>query len=282
MRYLTAALVLILVAAACGDSSADTSDELPEIITIRASTDLAVGQERLLLALASIDGTRLGSPELDVTIGLWPEDEPEARQEVAGDWVWAIPDRSGLYRATVDFDRPGVWIAEVIPATGPQPPPVPIFVNEIATTAAVGSSAPASDSPTGSDPEAIATFSTDTDPDPRFYELSVAEAVSSGRPSVVVFATPRFCQTAVCGPTLEIIKEIIDDYPDVNFVHVEVYDMANSPEEFSSIEDLLLAPSVVEWGLTSEPWVFVVDADGVISGRFEGVVESEEIAALLG
>ena len=112
--------------------------------------------------------------------------------------------------------------------------------------------------------------------------MSIDEAVVSSRPTVIAFATPQFCQTAICGPTLEIVKELLDGYPDVNFIHVEVYDLEASPANPTSIEELVLAPSVVEWGLLSEPWVFVVGADGVISGRFEGVVEPAEIEALIG
>jgi hypothetical protein len=44
----------------------------------------------------------------------------------------------------------------------------------------------------------------------------------------------------------------------------------------------VLAPAVDEWGLPTEPWVFVVDSEGIILGRFEGLVTPEELAALLG
>ncbi len=46
-------------------------------------------------------------------------------------------------------------------------------------------------------------------------------------------------------------------------------------------ENLEVVPAVQEWGLTSEPWVFVVDALGNVAGRFEGVVDPEEIEAAL-
>ena len=47
------------------------------------------------------------------------------------------------------------------------------------------------------------------------------------------------------------------------------------------IYNIVLAPAVAEWGLPTEPWVFVVGADGVILGRFEGLVTREELRELL-
>lgn len=278
--------IILLALFACGESSTPevvttAPGDASEIIVIAASTDLAVGQERLLLALAKPDGSRLGSPDLATTITLFPEEDPSASIEVAGEWIWAIPDRSGLYRVPVTFDRAGIWVVQVVPASGPQPGAIALIVQLDSRTPGVGTPAPLSATPTASDAGGIAAISTDTDPEPRMYEMSIAEAVASGRPTVIAFATPRFCQTAICGPTLEVVKELMSDHPQANFVHVEVYDLAASPADAVSIDQLTLAPSVIEWGLTSEPWVFVVDESGTIVGRFEGVVDADEITSLI-
>lgn len=280
--------IILLVLFACGESTTPDvvttttpGDASEEIIVIAASTDLAVGQERLLLALAKPDGSRLGSPDLATRITLFPEEDPTASVEVLGEWIWAIPDRSGLYRVPVEFDRAGIWVIQVSPASGPQPGAIGVIVQQDPSTPAIGTPAPPSATPTASDAAGIAAISTDTDPEPRMYEMSIAEAVASGRPTVIAFATPKFCQTAICGPTLEIVKDLMSDHPQANFVHVEVYDLAASPADAVSIDQLTLAPSVIDWGLTSEPWVFVVDESGMISGRFEGVVDADEITTLI-
>jgi hypothetical protein len=41
------------------------------------------------------------------------------------------------------------------------------------------------------------------------------------------------------------------------------------------------APTVTEWKLQSEPWIFLVDADGVVSARFEGLTTRGEIEGAL-
>jgi hypothetical protein len=286
MRRLVFALLLLV--AACGDATTAVPDSSlgpatsDQAIAIVASSDLAVGPQRLLLALASPNGTRLGSPELAATVTVFPEADPAAATEVAAQFVWAIPGSSGMYRAAVDFDREGIWLAQLATASGPQPAAVLLSVGAVSATPGLGTTAPRSESPTAGDAAAIAAISTDTEPLARMYEMSIADAVASGRPSVIVFATPKFCQTAVCGPVLELVKELAPAYPDVNFIHVEVYDLEASPAGATSIEELVVAPAVMEWGLISEPWVFVVDAAGNISGRFEGVVDAAEITALLG
>jgi len=37
--------------------------------------------------------------------------------------------------------------------------------------------------------------------------------------------------------------------------------------------------ATIEWGLPSEPWIFVVDRDGLVTASFEGIVSEEELQA---
>ncbi len=38
-------------------------------------------------------------------------------------------------------------------------------------------------------------------------------------------------------------------------------------------------PAVLQWGILSEPYVFVVDRNGIVTAEFEGVVSVDEITA---
>jgi len=282
-RTLAAVLSLALVIAACGDDTAtppssspgDAVPLFPEgAFAFSASSVLAVGEERLLVAVSNPSGARLASQDVPVTISVWPEGHSDLAHAEAGIFTWALEGVSGLYRAVFTFDEPGTWLVVVTPDGGEPLDPFGVTVQAESPVPAVGEPAPRSDSPTGDEFE-LGDISTDPEPDPRFYELSVAEAVTNGRPSVIVFATPAFCQTAVCGPTLDTVKGIVGEHPDVDFVHVEVYTNLDDPE------NLQLAPAVTEWGLPSEPWVFVVDAAGVVRARFEGVITPGELSAAL-
>lgn len=108
------------------------------------------------------------------------------------------------------------------------------------------------------------------EPDPRLYQLSVDQAVSSGKPSLVLFATPGFCETAVCGPDVEVVRRLLDTFGDkLNAVHVEIYQYPFEKFQFVS--------AMQEWGLQSEPWLFLVDKDGRIANRYEGGITYQEL-----
>jgi hypothetical protein len=74
-------------------------------------------------------------------------------------------------------------------------------------------------------------------------------------------------------------KDLRPAYPDVNWVHVEVYEGFNDATFAPDVEHL--APAVVAYGLPSEPWVFVMDESGVVVARFEGVIGAGELEAVL-
>jgi hypothetical protein len=110
------------------------------------------------------------------------------------------------------------------------------------------------------------------EPNPAFYQLTLAEALQTGRPTVISFSTPGYCQTAFCAPVLKSAEEVYQRYSDTaNFIHVEIYKAFN-PE-------LVTDDAVNEWRLTSEPWTYVVNAEGQITARFGGPVSPRELTA---
>jgi len=275
-RIALVAIILALVAAACGDDDSAAEGPFPaDAFAFAASSDLAVGTERLLVAVAGVNGERLASPDVPVALKMYPQEDPSSAQEPPVRFMWAIEGVSGLYATTVEFDRAGIWLVELTPQGGEAMEEFPVTVLPEATTIGVGEPAPLSDTPTAAD-RPLEEITSDPEPDPDLYRLSVADAVTDGRPTVIAFATPAFCQTAICGPTLERVKEIAPDHPDVDFVHVEVYTNLDDPD------NLEVVPAIVEWGLPTEPWIFVVDAAGIVTHRFEGLVTAEELDAALG
>jgi len=137
---------------------------------------------------------------------------------------------------------------------------------------AVGALAPPSENRTlRSEPDIARLTSDFTDPEPALYQMTVAEAVDTGRPTVVTFTTPAFCATQICAPVLNSVKAVWRQMADqANFIHIEVY------QEF---EPLVLADEIGEWGLTSEPWTFVLDQAGVVTARLGGPVSPRELLA---
>ncbi len=111
-------------------------------------------------------------------------------------------------------------------------------------------------------------------PNPAFYQLSLDQAMSSGKPTLLLFATPAFCQTRFCGPSYEIFSHLEQRYRDtLNFIHVEVFTGLPNPEA----NNWAVAPSMEQFGLESEPWIFLIGQDGTVLYRVEGVFTQEEI-----
>lgn len=274
-RAVLIATVALLALAACGsdDGSPEVAGD-PLAIVANSPGTLAVGENRLLIGLIAPDTANLAVPErsvqLDLVFGGVIVDT------VPGEFMWTVPDVRGLYRATVQFDEPGTWAVIVRTDDLEVALPTQFPVAEAATVPSVGDKAPVAETPTGDDFD-LSAISTDPNPDPRFYELSLADALANDRPTVVVFSTPAFCQTATCGPTLDIVKGVASGHPDVDFVHVEVYTNLDA----GSVDELELVPAVETWRLPSEPWVYVVDAGGIIVAAFEGALAVDELEEAL-
>ena len=114
-------------------------------------------------------------------------------------------------------------------------------------------------------------LTTRTPPDETLLEYSVAESLDAKVPFVVTFATPKFCASRTCGPAVDVVEEVARRLQgsDVRFIHVEVYEDNDPAKGFNRWLE--------EWKLDTEPWTFLVNGDGRIVDRFEGVVSVREL-----
>ncbi len=174
----------------------------------------------------------------------------------------------------------------VAPGSPDQTIPFSFDVKAKASAIQKGQPAPSVDTPTLADVGGDVTkISTDTNPDPAFYQTSVADALAAHKPFVLVFATPKFCQTKTCGPTLDKVKAVAAKHPDVTFINVEPYLLEDVDGQLQPKLDakgnLQPAPATTAYGLLSEPFVFVVGGDGKVKASFELIFTPEEIDAAL-
>ena len=154
-----------------------------------------------------------------------------------------------------------------------------VFVIADGEEPAVGEPAPATRQRTLADGVGIDELSTAQPPNPQMHRLTIADALELAQPLVVTFATPAFCQTRFCGPVLErVVTPLAERYEGrASFVHIEPFDLARLRDEGA----IAPVPAMEEWGLSTEPWVFVVDAQGLVAAKFEGVVSQQEIVEVL-
>lgn len=262
------------------------------VVPLLINQQLAVGPNRFLFTLYdAVDQTKIVA-SADVTTSLafydLARDPAAVAATASGTFIKVAPppDPRGLYHASVTFAEAGDWGVQITvqqPAKPPTTSRVQFSVMPATTTPAIGAAAPASQTPTAITAAAIAAISTDTSPDPAFYRTSVAEALAAHTPFVVVFATPQFCQSQICGPTLDTVKAAAGPFEaKVDFIHVEPYVL--QPATGSGLQPVLsaagqlqLVPAAMQWGLPDEPWIFVVDASGKVTAKFEGAVGTDEL-----
>ena len=287
-------LVALMGFVACGDGGNATPAASPtrefnepftgvEAYPVVASSEIVAGENRFLVGLRDDKDAPIGNPNIAMKIDFFDLEESSMEPVMSEDmaFIWTIKPYVGLYVGHVEFDHGGEWGAEVT-ARGTDfdgneidvTVKTGFDVEETASTPAIGDKAPSVPTATADDVAKLSEISTDAHPNPRFYELSIADALTNSRPTVVVFATPKYCQSQVCGPTLEIVKSVAPFFPDVNFIHVEPYDLADPTA-------LRAVPAVNRWGLPSEPWVFVMDAAGRVAAKFEGGLAPAELRRAL-
>jgi len=277
-RLVSFALVALgaVAVTACGEDPTFPDDSFAVI----ANADIGTGPSRLLIGVVSESEGRLGSAEDAISVRVSPTNDPSTEVTVEPTFVWIIEGAIGLWRADVEFDQPGPWQLIVEPASGGPLDTIQFLVLEETHAPNIGEAAPASVTPTSVD-GALAEITSDSDPDERFYEVSLDQAIAAGEETVLVFSTPAFCESAACGPLLNVVKNVADEFPDTRFIHVEVYEGLTDPDFVPDASHL--APSVGPdgWNLPSEPWVFVIDESGVVSARFEGVMDAPELREAL-
>ncbi|MCU0490039.1 MAG: thioredoxin family protein [Chloroflexaceae bacterium] len=278
------ALLLSFGLAACGQAvpaAAPTPAET-KLLPVVATSELVVGQNRIPIGILR-NGTPLNDPNLTLKLRFFPMSGNEQGQ-MDGEYeavyrAQGLP--AGLYVAYPTFKQAGTWAMEVeIPQPGgpAQTSRQRIEVLEKPRAPGVGSQAIASKTLTARDMPDLKQLTSDTQPDPDFYQLSIADAMAAGKPFVVGFITPGFCQTAVCGPSIQVLKRLKEQHKgQINFIHVEVY-----PYPFGeSFQAQRRVPAMDEWNLRTEPWFFLVDANGTIQARYEGGITYDELEPAL-
>ncbi len=269
---------------------------IPSII----SSEAVVGRDRFLFGILDATATKtIAAPDLKVTVGFRetpldgagpsPSGPPAVIPPAPAEFIWAIQGERGVYHVDVDFPRAGDWTADFRTSGGGLPDKTVSVQFQVSQTGAaipIGGKAPATRTPTladvGGDVRKIAT---DPKPDLAFYRTSVDGALASHEPFVLVFATPAFCVSRQCGPTLDSIKALAVDHPGITFINAEPYKLAYADGSLQPVLDakgqLQPTDAARAWGLLSEPWVFVVDRDGIVRGSYEAIVSTSELDAAL-
>ncbi|MYA20549.1 MAG: hypothetical protein F4Z25_09920 [Chloroflexi bacterium] len=306
------AALIAALAAACGSGEAEPPQSLdfsgravgeafnPDVQPVVLNSALGVGSNRLALGLFRSDTSLL----LEASGSVWIYGLDESRQgafrasyELERAAFSQTTDHThddgsthvhhdafaAVFHANVDFDRTGHWAAALdIEIEGKRHRGLlvqPFIVLDRTPEPQVGDPLPESPHLTLGDGAEISAVSSMSEPVPEMNELTVPEAVATGKPVLVAIATPAYCQSRFCGPLMDaVVVPLWEEFGgEVQFVHVEPYAL----DEVRSSGRLVPVPLLEEWQLQTEPWVFIAGRGGTVTAKFEGVASLDEVRAAL-
>jgi hypothetical protein len=280
-------LAACFIAAGCGGSS--TAQEEPNAPTLEAlwrapgedvaivpgASDFGPGDVRFTFLVIDGQGRVVTRPTAKVWLARGLKSTPFARTTATAESIGVGKTEPGeptdVFVAHLQRKEPGTYWLLAEPVGGRKIQAVGNVVVKSETAAPdVGAPAIASKTPTLED-AGLEELSTSTTPDPELYKISIADALAAKKAFVVAFATPKYCTSRTCGPVVDVVSAVRREHADegIPFIHVEIYE-DNDPAKGEN-------QWVKEWKLPSEPWVFLVGADGTIKSRFEGTLSVREL-----
>jgi hypothetical protein len=270
-------------AAVEGPGSGATLEELwqapgDHVAVVPGTENHEPGAVRVSFLVLDAEGGVVTSPTARVRVATGLEAEPfletTAKIERIGVPGGAEADASHIYVARFRLPKAGKYWFLAEPEGGSKDVRAlgDVIVREKDRAPDIGDTAPPSKTPTiastGGD---FSKLTTRTPPDETLLEHSVAESLAAKVPFVVTFATPKYCASRTCGPTVDVVEEVQRrlEASGVRFIHVEVYEDNDPAKGFNRW--------LGEWKLETEPWTFLVGRDGRIVERYEGVVSVREL-----
>jgi hypothetical protein len=278
MRGRVAGAVLgVLVLAGCGEADTTTTASPPSSGLVKLDvqptiTELLTGVNRIGLALLDARGTPVSGAKATVeVVGTGGVDEHRPLTDIGPEYG-GIP----VYTGTALFPQVGVYrmLVSATLASGQQAAGViSVKVSDRGPGVPIGARAPSVSQPIIADPGVTIAQVDSGNPPDSWHDATVAQGLAQHRPMVLYFGEPGFCKSRTCGPTVQILQKFAQTYGGRFLIeHIEDHFPAG-PDEGAKDN-----PGFTAFGLATDPWVYFVNADGVVADRFEGPVTVGDLA----
>jgi hypothetical protein len=177
---------------------------------------------------------------------------------------------SAVYVTDLDFSSEGEWWIAALIREGDELTATLLpsaVVGEFTGVPRVGQRAPLIHTPTAADVGGdLEQITTRVPPDTQ-NQVDYADVLGKN-PVVLLFATPQFCQSRVCGPVVDVAEQVKETHDgEAEFIHMEIF---NDNDPGKGVRQQVRA-----FHLPSEPWLFVIDRDGTIRTAVEGAFGTE-------
>ena len=267
---------------ACGGSSSSSSGVIS--LDPNASSRSLVGlfnysgdflvstiPQRLPFAIATAEGPPATDGPATLTVQLHFGDSPVGEPITLERHAEGTPITD--YPLVTTFAETGIWsiTTELDGSTSSQsfqvqaPDTVPLLQ--------IGHAMAPVQSPTVDDARGVDPICTHVPPCP-LHTRTITQAIAAAAPIALLISTPQFCQTGVCGPVLDMLLELQAEFPQVQFLHTEVY---NDPNNGGDPAAKGVTETVSAYGLSFEPSLFIADAGAVIRTRLDNIFDRNEL-----
>jgi TAT (twin-arginine translocation) pathway signal sequence len=254
-----------LALAACGSDAAKATPAYDLLIRLTDAPLLVPGESRVALSLAA-EQTMVMSGPATLTAKLLDSGGATVAEMTADQHNDGIPQAYWPFRFTID--TPGFYRLS-IDGGNPQSGNFGVFETSQVTMPYIGSTLPQFDTPTVGDHRGVEPYCSLTPAPCPLHDVTLTEALQSGKPLVFMVGTPAHCQTGACAPALEFLVANHQRVGDAAMmVHADVY-ADNAATEQAPIIDAL--------GLDYEPVVYFATPGGQIVDRLDGIWDQTEL-----
>lgn len=278
---LSASLGLGGLVAACGGPSSSSGDingisGTLQVVKRFPTTGLVPGSIRLPISLADTSGvlTTDGKVKLPQTL------TGKVIDAASGDVVVASvsADKHDVNMPTpywpfiVDVQKVGVYLL-ILDAAPESEMSFQVEEREYVLSPLVGDALPPFDTPTVDNKRGVDPICTSPQGTCPFHEVTLTEALQSGKPVIYMIGTPAYCKTGTCAPGLDALIALSKKVGDTAvFVHADVYTDKTATTA---------APAVLAYKLAYEPLLYITDAKGVLVNRLDAVFDVTEMSSAL-
>ncbi|TMD89381.1 MAG: hypothetical protein E6I76_20535 [Chloroflexi bacterium] len=267
------------VLAACGEDGTASTPPSPQAsaaaIKLKIEptiSELLTGTDRMGLALFDTAGKPVTGAQVTMEVqGTGGVDEHRPLRDIGPEYG-GIP----VYTGTASFPTVGVYkllVSATLPGGGSGAGSIGVKVTDTGSGLPIGAKAPAVKQPIVGDPGVTVGMVDSGNPPDAWHDATVADGLARHRPMVLYFGEPGFCKSRTCGPTVQILQQFAKTYGDRLLIeHIEDHFPAG-PDEGAKDD-----PGFTAFGLGTDPWIYFVNADGVIADRFEGPVTVSDLS----
>ena len=264
-------LLIVFIFFSCSNES-NNIESNPENISLFVITeDIVVGENRVLFTVLDKEGNNISQNIKFSLKKLNLEESITIEDYELINW----PGKRTVFKTNINFDTAGYW--EIISNYRNSKASGVIDVKEKSNTLSVGENISSIKTPSLREKE-INELSTDINPNENLYKYSLDEALSKNIPIILSFSTPGLCVTATCAPQLSELKSLSNDYEEkIIIIHIEIWENFKEVMNSGDFSLGILNKSVEAFGITSEPWTFLINKEGIVKNRYQGYVDSKEL-----